>query len=272
MNPPTLPLTPTSDAELNGILYELVSGSHAILLDNFIGAYLHGSLVLGDWDSHSDVDFLIAVAHDVSEAQLSGLQALHSRLYDLPSHWAHHLEGSYVPVGVLRRAGSVRQQLPFLDNTSRTLVLSDHDNTLVVRWMLRERGIVMAGADPKLLIDPVSADTLREEVWETMQTWGAPLLIDPEAMNNRWYQPYAVLSYCRMLHTLQTGQVGSKPAGANWARGALDSRWADLIQRAWDERPNPTLKIRQPAHPVDLDRTVAFIRYALSIGTQFMNR
>jgi len=28
-------------------------------------------------------------------------------------------------------------------------------------------------------------------------------------------------------------------------QSALESQWADLIQRAWEERPNPSLKVRQ---------------------------
>ena len=32
-----------------------------------------------------------------------------------------------------------------------------------------------------------------------------------------------------MLHTLETGTVQSKPAGAAWANETLDSRWRPLI-------------------------------------------
>ena len=51
-----------------------------------------------------------------------------------------HLEGSYIPREILRRADPARTSLQFLDNTFSYLVPSDHDNTLIVRWVLRTQG------------------------------------------------------------------------------------------------------------------------------------
>jgi hypothetical protein len=60
------------------------------------------------------------------------------------------------------------------------------------------------------------------EILETMAPWREELLANPKKPNNRFYQPFAVLSYCRMLHTLRLGTVESKRAGATWAKEALD--------------------------------------------------
>ena len=259
---------PTSDRELNAVLRELVTGVQTILGDTFIAAYLQGSFAVGDWDIHSDVDFLIAIAHDVPEGDLPALQALHARIYHLGSPWAHHLEGSYFPRELLRRGDATKTPLLYLDNGSQALVRSAHDNTLVVRWVVREYGITLAGPAPRSLIDPVPADALRQEVSATMRTWATDLFANRYRIDNRWAQPFAVLSYCRMLHTLRTGRIGSKPAGAQWARGALESRWAGLMQRAWEDRPHPSLKVRQPAEPTDVEQTLAFIRYALTLSSQ----
>jgi aminoglycoside adenylyltransferase-like protein len=257
---------PTPDPELNAVLHELVTGAQAILGDRFIAAYLQGSFAVGDWDAHSDVDFLISIAHDVPAAVLPALQALHARVYHRDSAWAQHLEGSYFPRELLKRGDAARTPLLFLDNTSKELVRSVHDNTLVVRWVVREYGITLSGPAPDELIDPVSADALRQEVLATMRDWASDIFANRYRIDNRWAQPFAVLSYCRMLHTLQTGRIGSKPAGARWARGALESRWAGLIQRAWEDRPHPSVKVRQPAEPADIEETLAFIRYALALS------
>jgi len=258
--------SPTPDNALNDVLRELVTSVQAILGDNFIATYLHGSFAVGDWDADSDVDFLIAVDHEVSEADLVALQSMHSRIYDQDSNWAKHLEGSYFPKELLRRADPSRSSLLYLDNTSRELIRSDHDNTRVVRWVTREHGIALAGPDAHQLIDPVAADELCEEVRMTMQDWARQIFANPEKMDNRWYQAFAVLSYCRMLHTLANGRVCSKPASARWALHALDGRWADLITRAWEERPNPSLKAREKANPIDFMRTLDFIKYALAVS------
>ncbi|MEI6531058.1 MAG: nucleotidyltransferase domain-containing protein, partial [bacterium] len=157
-------MAPTADPELNSVLHELVTSLQAILQDHFLAAYLQGSFALGDWDLHSDVDFLVAVDPEVSPTELTALQTMHARIYDLDSHWAHHLEGSYFPREILAQDDPTRALLLYLDNTSRELIWSNHDNSRVVRWTTREYGIAMAGPDPRLLIDPVPADRLRQEV------------------------------------------------------------------------------------------------------------
>jgi hypothetical protein len=209
---------------------------------------------------------VVAIDRKVSETDLAALQAMHARTYDLDSNWAKHLEGSYFPKETLRRDDPARAPLLYLDNTSRELVRSDHDNTLVVRRVVRERGITLAGPDPRELIDPVLADDLRQEVLATMRDWAQEIFADPNKVNNRWAQPFIVLSYCRMLYTLETGKIESKPVAAQWAKTALDSRWVDLVQRAWEERPNPSLKVRQQADPGDLESTLDFVRYALDVS------
>ncbi len=39
---------PTITSELNAVLYEFVKSVQAILKDNFVSAYLQGSLAIGD--------------------------------------------------------------------------------------------------------------------------------------------------------------------------------------------------------------------------------
>jgi hypothetical protein len=140
---------------------------------------------------------------------------------------------------------------------------------LVVRWTVRECGVVLAGPAPDELIDPISTDDLRTEVLSTIHNWAREIFAKPEQMNNRWYQPFAVLSYSRMLQTLNTGRVESKPAAVRWSKIALDSRWAGLIQRAWDERPNPSMKVKQPADPDEFKSTLEFIEFALAASGQY---
>jgi len=262
-------ISPTPDAELNAVLVEIVKGAQAVLGNNFVSAYLQGSFALGDWDADSDVDFLIVIDHDVSDIELSALQAMHARIYQLESGWAKHLEGSYFPRQILKSGDPTKKDLLYLDNTFDHLILSDHDNTLVVRWVVREYGIALAGVDPKKLIDPVSPDDLRQEVLAIMHEWADDIFAGRWEMNNQWAQPFAAISYCRMIHTLHTGRIASKPLGAQWVKDNLDDRWAGLIQRALDERPNPSLKVRQAANPDEVNSTLDFIRYILKVSQSY---
>jgi hypothetical protein len=255
---------PTPYADLNFVLGELVARAQNALGQNFIGAYLQGSFAVGDFDTYSDVDFVLIVDEDVSDLQLPALQALHQDVFALNSTWAQHLEGSYIPKAALKQLPPPTRKFLYLDNGSKELVRSDHDDSLVVYWVLRERGIALSGPDPRSLVSPVSADALRREISDTMRTWLEDWKVNPGKLNNRFYQPFAVLSYCRMLHALQVGTVESKLAGAAWAKEALDSRWRELIQRALDSRPgDPAEKVGQSADADALERTWQFMTYAV---------
>jgi hypothetical protein len=273
---------PTPFDDLNPLLAELMAGAREHLGDNFVGAYLQGSFALGDFDEYSDVDWLIVTDRDITEAELPALQAFHSVLHDRPNPWAQRLEGSYVPQAILRRWSLTPRDPPgqprpadwadpgtsgrpprvypllFKGNGQRGLVRSEHDNTQVVRWVLREKGVALAGPPPSDLIDPVSSAALRAEM--------APLLreiadwrLEPARIDALWLQAFFVLLCCRMLHTLELGQVTSKKTAAAWASAALDPRWAPLIQHAQATRRRPASETQAPPDPHPLGETMAFL-------------
>ncbi|MBS0631774.1 MAG: nucleotidyltransferase domain-containing protein, partial [Verrucomicrobia bacterium] len=85
---------PTPLADLNALLAELVARWRQILGENLVGAYLQGSFAVGDFNDHSDVDFIVIVAHEITADELAALQALHAEMHARPLYWAQHLEGS----------------------------------------------------------------------------------------------------------------------------------------------------------------------------------
>lgn len=252
-------MKPTAYPELDAVLGELVDGARAVLGDDFCGAYLHGSFATGDADEHSDVDFVIVSHEDLTEEQLGGLQLLHRRLYALASPWAQHLEGSYIPARQLRRIDWSHRPFFFLDNGAAELVWDSHCNTAVVRWLLREHGLVLAGPDPKSLVEPVAASDLQREALARIQEyadWGY------EGQMSAWKQPYLVLTLCRLLFTLAHGRVASKREAADWALDALDRRWAGLIRQAAADRADPWERVHRPADPDLAARTLEFAGWA----------
>ncbi len=235
-----------------------------ILGNYFIGAYLQGSFAIGDFDQHSDVDFIVVVEEDLTSNQVDALQVMHDQVYQLDSEWARHLEGSYFPREILRDKSKTGKQLWYLDHGARSLIRSEHCNTIVVRWIVREKGVTLAGPPPKTLVDPISEEFLRAEIFETLTKWGKEILDDPSRYNNRFYQSFIVLSYCRMLHDLYRGYPGSKREGAEWAKSVLDRSWVILIDGAWDVRPDPARKVQQPADAEDFKKTMRFLEYVMN--------
>jgi predicted nucleotidyltransferase len=255
--------SPTPSVELNAVLHELVASIRQVLRNDFIGAYLQGSFAVGDFDQHSDVDFIVAIRNEPSEAQVAELQRVHERIYKLESEWARHLEGSYFPEAILRSGERCGEALWYLDHGSNALVKSDHCNTLVVRSVVRERGVTLGGPDPKTLVDPISVVALRKEMSDTMRTWAKEIFEQQERYSNRFYQGNIVLSYSRMMHDLVNGRPGSKREGATWAKATLGTEWSALIDRAWTGRPNPAVAVKEPSDSVDFEATLRFVKAAL---------
>jgi hypothetical protein len=251
---------PTPFDDLNRLLDQFVAGAKAVLCENFCGAYLLGSFAVGDADAYSDVDFVVVTNEEVTPEQQAALNARHRTIYALPTSWAQHLEGSYFPREVLRRPDRGRRPLLYLDNGATELALDNHDNTTVVRWSLRERGVVLAGPDPRVLVDPITAGELRDDVRAALGHWRTWFL-SVDLMNRRELA-VAVLSHARILHTLAIDEVTSKRAAGEWAFDALDPEWRPLIRWALDDRPDPWTKVREPADPDLLRRAWQFIDYA----------
>jgi predicted nucleotidyltransferase len=258
-------MNPTPYPDLNGVLAALTAGIGRALGDELVAVYLQGSFAVGGFDEHSDVDFVVAVRDELPEPSVEALQAVHAETYDLNCEWAKHLEGSYFPIDVLRSCGRRGEALWYLEHGDRSLVRSDHCNTAVVRATVREHGVVLKGPAPVELIDPIPVELLRQEISDAMYEWGEEILNDPDRFRNRFYQSFIVLSYCRMLHDLQAGEVGSKRAGAEWAKRSLDPSWTDLIDDTWDGRPDPAAKVREDPDPEAFARTLEFVRYAIGM-------
>jgi predicted nucleotidyltransferase len=255
--------SPTQNPELNIVLDALVTGIKAILGEKFLGAYLGGSFAHGGWDADSDVDFDVVIESNLTPNELADLKVHHARVYARESYWTRHLEGAYFPVDILSDLDNTDQPIWYLDNGSLNFELSLHDNTLVNRWVLREKGIILVGPDPKMWIPPIPGELLKGEIRQTMVDWWAEIIEGSYKLDNRWAQTFAVLMYCRMLHSLATGEVRSKPMGAAWAKTALDPIWRALIDDALSARPNQYEKYYLPADPEKVRLTHAFIAYAV---------
>jgi predicted nucleotidyltransferase len=254
-------IVPTPYRILNAVLRDLVDSVQEVLNANFAGAYLQGSFAVGDFDAHSDCDFIVVTEKELTDDEVAALQKVHERIYGLDIVWAQHLEGSYFPKSVLRDYACSGGQLWYLNHGSRSLIRDKHCNTVLVRWVVRENGVVLKGPPPETLVDPIPVDVLRQEIMAVIQEWGRDILANPGPWNNRFFQALIVLNYCRMLHDLIMGRPGSKRGGAEWAKANLDPSWAPLIDRAWSGRPNPAVSSREAADHQDFQATLEFVRY-----------
>ena len=242
----------------------------AILGQHFIGMYLVGSLASGDFDLHSDVDFVVVTDAELRAPLFSALQAMHACIAKMDSWCATQLEGSYIPRQALLRYDPQRALYLHIDRGReerlKKMQIEDQIRSrawwggwVILRSNLCDRGITLAGPIPHTLINPVPVEELRQATLAILHGWAEPILTDFACINSRGYQCYIVLTLCRMLYTLQYGTIVSKPFAAQWAQAALKEPWASLIDKAWAGRQDPQSEML----PEDVAATLDFIRFTL---------
>ena len=259
--------SPAPFPEANAIIQEVLESAQNILGNCFIGMYLEGSLASGDFDQDSDIDFVIVTDDDVSENFLSALQAMHEHINLTDTLWAINLEGSYISKHALRRHDSRHANHPNIERGyGERLKMVYHDETWMIhRYILRERGITLIGPALKTLIDPVLPNELRQAMLPALYGWATQILNHPNEIAHQGYQSYTVLSLCRILYTLQFGDIVSKSKAASWVKETMGEKWNALIDQAWMGRHNPQLA----ASPDAIEQTLDLIRNALEHGERF---
>ena len=130
-------------------------------------------------------------------------------------------------------------------------------NTEDVRWVLRERPLILQGADPHDFACEVPTIALQRKMRPEIENFLDDLL-SWTTFEISWTQRYAVEAISRMLYTLERGEVISKQDALDWGTVAMPPEWGDLIDQvrqdrfvAWNERPRPG----------SVARTLEFIEY-----------
>ena len=248
--------------ELDELLADLVASARSILGDDFVGAYVTGSFALGAGDAHSDCDFQIVIREPLTPQQEHLLCVLHDEIPTRPGYWARNLEGSYALQSDLESLDALNREWLFVDRGHRDMEWSTHCNREEHRWTLRERGLTLVGPEPRTFVSAVPPDLLRARMREYIEPF-IPELLEWTTFDIVWAQCYAVSSLCRMLYTLHTGEITSKPAALEWAKDALDPEWRGLIAQVIEDRPLPW---NDPPRPGAVDQTLAFAEYAKALA------
>jgi predicted nucleotidyltransferase len=241
--------------EVNAVLEKLLTSAQAILENQFVGMYLYGSLSSGDFHPEtSDIDFLIVTSNALSDEIVSEVEAMHKGLWESGLKWTKKLEGSYLPKDEMRRHDPSHPPHPCL-NEGRFYLAGEESDWIINRHVICDQGLVLAGPNPKTLIDPVAPNEIQGAIASYLREWWKPMLDHTARLDSSEYQSYAVLSMCRALYTLEHGAIASKPVSAHWAQQKFGEPWPSLIDLALDWQPDTQLNIK--------NNTLNFIRFTL---------
>ncbi len=249
----------TKYADLNGVLSTLRNEVEAILADRLVGIYLQGSFSLYEGDMQSDCDFLVVLDEEPTVEQLGALALLHDAIPRREGHWNQHLEGSYAICADLRDLSGLGNEWWYVDHGSRAITKATHCNREVVRWTLREHGLVLAGPAPRDFMDPVPAAALRARSREDLVTV-VPDILSWATLDIAWVQRYLVATTCRIAYTLKTAEVTSKRLALEWAIDTFGVDWESLLRQVLDDRPLGLVVMEAPREG-SVERSLAFVEY-----------
>ena len=202
--------SPTPYPDVNEILALLLGNTQTIIQEQFVGMYLYGSLSSGDFNPQtSDIDFLVVTDGLLSEEKIAALEAMHEQIWAGELNWASHLEGSYVPRDLIRRHDPEGPRCPCV-NEGKFYLGRHGSDWIVQRHVVREWGVILAGPNPKELIDPVTPGEIRSAVHGILTEWWFPMLEDPSWLRKHEsnYYGYAVITMCRAL--ARSGRANSR--------------------------------------------------------------
>jgi predicted nucleotidyltransferase len=251
--------------DVNEVLNLLLESVQETLGKEFVGMYLYGSLSSGDFNPEtSDIDFLVVTTDLLSNEKIAGLESMHQRIWASGRKRASRLEGAYIPRKEIRRHDLHNSPVPTI-NEGRFYVGRHGSDWIIQRHIVREYGVVLAGPDPKTLIEPVTPEEIRRAVLGILREWWFPMLEDPAWLRSHGsnYHGFAVITMCRALHALESGTIVSKPIAIKWAKEKLDRQWHPLIDQA--------MASQYGIHSDFLDETLDFIRFTEKRILEFEN-
>jgi hypothetical protein len=243
---------------LGSFLALAVSSWRSALGRNLAGVYVHGSVSTGAFNPRtSDVDVLVTTRTLTDGPANERIHEVHQAMHGWgDDRWADRLEAMFVPTSALATPGVPRVAVLELHPDEGIRVRPLGSDFMIQKRMLREQGITLFGPSIKKVVAPVTTGELREAQAGVLRESWLPQLEFPGQFLKRMYQAYAVLTMCRALCLLATGEVVTKPEAAAWAmRGPYLEPWHPLIHSA----------IAYPggAQPDQRLATLEFIRFTL---------
>lgn len=230
------PNTVTGYADVDQVVLWFLREVQALLGAEFVALYVCGSLALGDFDPNtSDIDLVIVTEARLAPATIAALRTMHARFDQQASHWSGRIEAVYADRAALRTFPPGEHTYPQVEKERVLFEELLEMGWIFQCWTLRQHGIALAGPNPRELIPPLDLDEMRRAAAPIALMWQRAAREDRswlEWLRERQNQAFVVLTLCRLLYTLDLGEVASKPTAARWAQQSLDEQRATLIGRA----------------------------------------
>jgi predicted nucleotidyltransferase len=216
-------------APIQRLLDPFVADLRATLGPDLFAVYLTGSSVAGDFDPDaSDIDLIVATVSEPTERGIEPFQGLVQRLAAVDDEWADRLDVVFVAGETLRtfRTGGSLYAMSHEEPLER---FDDVDDWVQTWFLLRVASVNVVGPAAADVIPPISLHDFQRAVAADARHNAGRIARDPEGSPNG-YVAYVAITLCRILVTLETGDIVPKNAAISWV-AAREPKAAALLER-----------------------------------------
>jgi len=193
------------------------------LSENFVGAYLYGSIAFPEYNPEAgDIDFYVVVHRSINGSEIRSLDRLHRSLA-AKFRFGRKLDGFYISTSAARR----RENPEDLVYGAHGKI---HRGGLYDAWALHREHFARSAYIQ--LYGPKASRIFPRAKWPEIRSALYRQLVDARRSIDKdpWW---SVLNLCRLVYNFKRGRTAvSEVAAANWALKRLPSRWKPLIRSA----------------------------------------
>jgi hypothetical protein len=230
----------------------------------FYGVYLYGSIALGAFEElASDIDVLALTRGEWSPPELKQLKGLHQQLIKAYPP-GKRLEVFYIPcqyLGVVQPDTLKGTLPPYPAFQDGRLSPATHEGlNAVMWWILKHHGLRLLGPERDALPLEVQWADVLATMRYNLDVYYTRKLKRPYGY---WFDAgveFGVSNLCRVLTTIEDGEIISKSAALQRWRERLPERWQPLLDEAWRIRHHPRQPSRYRHRWRRMQETLAFIR------------
>ena len=239
------------------------------LRHRFYGLYVYGSIALDAFEEQqSDIDLLALTQGEWTAGELEQFSAIHTALLQ-EQPLSKRLDVQYVPLGDLGRRGRPARH-PLLRAGAFALESERVDLNAVTWWIVKHKGMRLLGPEPAALPFEIAWQDVLEAMRYNLDGYWAGQARHPYLFLSDYWVDFAVTTLCRILTTIEDGEIIGKSAALQRWRSRLPERWGLLIDEAWRVRHQPDTgapsRYRWPLERAH--ETLAFLAYARQRGRE----
>jgi Domain of unknown function (DUF4111)/Nucleotidyltransferase domain len=226
-----------------------------------VGVYLYGSMATGDFEpAVSDIDLIAVLTGVPDDVLVARLHAMHAGLARADPGWDDRIEVDYVAAEGLARCRTDTTVIARISPDEPLHMIEAGRDFLLDWYPARLDGIALLGPPIDTLIPPIPEEDYVVEVRKYLASFRDRF--DDDASSES--QAYAILTMCRGLYTIRSGERLSKKEAASRARTEFP-RWTEVIERAlgsrdrrWsqDERDGSGTVVETLAFIADMDELI----------------